>query len=100
MARDAAWVEEAIELRETVMDGDPLEIVDENRNARDTLCFGEKAHNLWRLQMMQEETAGDDIDARIGKWKIERIARHEPRRSERWRQFAGLGGVLRGGPAA
>ena len=52
MARDAAWVRETFELRESVMDGEPLKIVEDDRNARDALRFGEKAHDLRRLQMM------------------------------------------------
>lgn len=72
------------------MYGDPLKVIDDDRNARDTLGFGKKAHDLGRLQMMQEETAGDDIDARIGKWKIQRIARHQTRRSEFWPPVLGI----------
>jgi hypothetical protein len=67
------------------VDGDPLEVVDDDRDAGDALRLGEKAHDLVRFQMMQEQAAGDDIDARVGKWEVEGIARHDLRRSEGWR---------------
>jgi hypothetical protein len=75
MPRDAAAIEDAIQLRKPVVNRAAFEIVDDDGNARDALGFGQIAHDLWGLQMMQKQAAGDDIDARVGKRKIESIAR-------------------------
>ena len=82
MGRKAARVEQAIELREPVMNAVSLEIVDDDSNASDALRFGEEAHDFRRLQVMEKETAGDDIDAVSGKWQVERIPRDDTRRGK------------------
>ena len=85
VARDAAAVDGAIQLRETVVKWSALEVIDDDGDACDALSFRKKAHDLLRLQMMEKETAGDDIDAYIGERKVESIALDNTRWGQRRR---------------
>jgi hypothetical protein len=82
MARDAAAIDSAIQQREPVVHRAALQVVDDHGDARDTVRLRQIARYLRRLQMMQEETAGDDIHARIGERKIQSIARHHAGRGQ------------------
>ena len=69
----------------------PAKVVEDGRNPRDALRLREKAHDRGGLQMMQKQAAGDDIHARIGKWKIERTPCHNAERASAGDQVCALG---------
>src|ERR1700734_403534 len=58
--RDAAGMDETIQLCEPVVQRAALEIVDDQGDARNPSRFRQIAHDLRWLEMVQKEAAGDD----------------------------------------
>ena len=85
VARYAAAIDDAIQLRQAIVDWIAFKVIDDDGDARHALRLGKKTRYLRRLQMVNKEAAGNDIDACVSEWERESVSRQHTRRGPcRW----------------
>ena len=63
----------------------PHQVMYQHRDPADAQGLPRKEYDLFRLKMVYEQRAGNNVERRIWKWQSQRIGGHSSRRVFRWK---------------